>query len=156
MEVMQTAPARYRELVAQLPAGDLARTYREGSWTVRQLVHHVADIQSLNFLRLKKALTEADSVAPLVEVNGWAAATDTAAGPVEDSLLMLEGITRRYVFLARTLNEETLGRTFYHPARQMHFDLRSALHLTAWHTEHHLAHIHIALGLAPQPFRIDW
>ncbi len=154
--VMQTAPARYRELVAPLSATDLAKTYREGSWTVRQLVHHVADVQSINFLRLKKALTEEDSVAPMMEVNGWAAAPDATAGPVEDSLLVLEGITRRYVFLVRTLNEEALGRTFYHPARQMRFGLRSALHLTAWHTEHHLAHIRIALGLAPQPFRVDW
>ncbi len=155
VETMRTVPARYCELVAPLPAEALGRTYREGSWTVRQLVHHVADIQSLNLLRLKKALTETDSVAPLVEMNAWAALPDSAAGPVEDSLLLLDGVTRRYVYLVATLDEAALRRTFYHPARQVHFHLASALHLTTWHTEHHLAHIRLALGLAPHSFRVE-
>src|SRR5687767_3156846 len=74
ISTIEAAPAKYRALVEDLSASDLKKTYREGSWSIRQLVHHVADMQLLHFLRMKKALTEQDyKELTLVNMDGWAA-----------------------------------------------------------------------------------
>jgi hypothetical protein len=140
------SPAKYQSLVSTLTEADLLKTYREGSWNIKQLVHHVADIQMLHFLRMKKALTEKDGLeATLINMDGWAETTDGKAAPVEDSLLMLEGITKRYVFLLKTLGEDALQISYYHPLRGYHITQAQAIAMSAWHLQHHLAHIELAL-----------
>ncbi|HEY0895501.1 MAG TPA: DinB family protein [Sphingobacteriaceae bacterium] len=141
------APQRYREIVNGLTPADLQKTYRPGSWTVQQLVHHVADIQLLHFFRMKKALTEPDyRTVTLISMDGWAATADGIAAPIEDSLLMLESITRRYLFLLRSLTPEQLQITYYHPVRKTEISQIQAIHMAAWHVRHHLEHIRIAIG----------
>ncbi|HTM67069.1 MAG TPA: DinB family protein [Flavipsychrobacter sp.] len=74
--VIAGSPAKYHSLVTTLSETDLLKTYREGGWNIRQLVHHVADIQMLHFLRMKKALTENDyPEVTLINMNGWAETT---------------------------------------------------------------------------------
>ncbi|MFD2570960.1 DinB family protein [Spirosoma soli] len=153
--LQETAPARYQKLLAGRSDEDLARTYREGSWTVQQLVHHIADIQLLNFLRLKKALTEDDYVITLVQMNDWAKTPDATTAPIDDSLLMFDGITRRFVYLWRTLDEQTQTKTYYHPSRQINLSLKQFLYMATWHVVHHQGHIELALGLQPSAFLGD-
>ncbi|WP_461081441.1 DinB family protein [Spirosoma flavus] len=146
--IIENSPATYRHLVENLSVDDLAKTYREGSWTVQQLVHHVADIQILHFLRMKKALTEPDyENVTLINMNGWAATSDSIEAPIEDSLVMFEGATKRYVWLAKSLNESQLAVTYYHPVRERHYSQAQALAMSAWHVQHHLAHIKLALDI---------
>src|SRR5690606_16819083 len=117
--ILDEAPKNYRNLVAKLTSGELAKTYREGSWTIQQLVHHVADIQLLHFLRMKKAITEpmpGDST--IIDMDGWAGTPDANEAPVEDSLIMFEGISRRYAFLIRSLDDEALKIQYFHPIRK--------------------------------------
>ncbi len=141
------APQKYREIVSGLSPADFQKTYRPGSWTVQQLVHHVADIQLLHFFRMKKALTETDyRTVTLISMDGWAETADGIAAPVEDSLMMMESITRRYLFLLRSLTPEQLQITYYHPARKTEISQVQAVHMAAWHVRHHLEHIRIALG----------
>jgi hypothetical protein len=145
--VIAGAPAKYEALVANLTEIDLLKTYREGSWNIRQLVHHVADIQMLHFLRMKKALTEKDySKVTLINMDGWAETADGKTEPVEDSLQMLEGITKRYVFLMQQLSEGALQISYYHPLRGYHITQAQAIAMSAWHLQHHLAHIKLALN----------
>ncbi len=74
IDIIETSPTAYRQLVEDLSPTDLAKTYREGSWIVQQLVHHVADMQLLHYLRMKKALTETDyAEVTMIDMNGWAA-----------------------------------------------------------------------------------
>ncbi|GAB4000635.1 bacillithiol transferase BstA [Spirosoma daeguense] len=144
--IIENSPATYRQLVENLSADDLAKTYREGSWTVQQLIHHVADIQILHFMRMKKALTEPDyENVTLINMNGWAATSDSTEAPIGDSLVMLEGATKRYVWLANSLNELQLTITYYHPVRERSYSQAQALAMSAWHVQHHLAHIKLAL-----------
>jgi hypothetical protein len=144
---IETAPAKYQSLVADLSEADLLKTYREGSWNIRQLVHHVADIQMLHFLRMKKALTESDYIeVTLINMDGWALTTDGKEAPVEDSLPMLEGITKRYVFLLKNLSEEALQISYYHPLREYDITQVQAMAMSAWHLKHHLAHIKLPLN----------
>ncbi|QIP17092.1 putative metal-dependent hydrolase [Spirosoma aureum] len=144
---IETIPAEYRRLVENLSPDDLAKTYREGSWTVRQLVHHVADIQLLHYLRMKKALTEPDySEATMIDMNAWAGTADATTAPVDDSLLLFEGAHRRYAYLARSLDEKALAIRYNHPVRKIQFTQAQALAISVWHAEHHLAHIKLALS----------
>lgn len=140
-------PLRYKLLLEMMDTEDLQKTYRPGSWNVRQLVHHVADIQLLHFLRMKKALTEPEyREVTLIDMDGWAATSDGRDAPVADSLMMLESITRRYVLLLNSLSDEQLKIDYYHPVRKYTINQAQAIAMSAWHLEHHLAHIGLALS----------
>lgn len=148
LDRIAAAPAHYRKLVEGLADADALKTYREGSWTVRQLVHHVADIQLLHFLRMKKAITEPDyEQVTLINMDAWAGTVDGNQAPLTDSLEMLEGITRRYVLLAGSLTEEQFAIRYFHPVRNRFFNQKQALAISSWHLRHHLAHIKLALGI---------
>jgi hypothetical protein len=151
---MQTSPARYRHLVESLPEADLSKTYRPGAWTIRQLVHHVSDIHLLNFLRIKKLLTEEDYVATMIDMNAWALTADATDAPVIDSLFMLEGINNRLMFLLASIDPQAYEKRYYHPVRKIHLNMKGALHMATWHLEHHLAHIHLALGVQTHAFSL--
>lgn len=141
---IETYAARLRETVGILNDEELAKTYREGAWTVRQLVHHIADSQLNMYQRLKLALTDDNPTIPGFDEEKWAVQPDTEL-PVECSLKMLEGINERIVCLGKTLTEEQLNRVFTH---QVNGEIRLTAKLAklAWHEEHHLAHIKIALA----------
>lgn len=147
VDIIREAPRKYREIMNGRTADDLRKVYRPGSWNVRQLVHHVADIQLLHFFRMKKALTEPDyRTVTLVSMDAWAATADGQAAPVDDSLTMLEGITARFVFLIGSLTPEQLRISYYHPVRQTEISQAQAIDMAAWHVRHHLEHIRIAFG----------
>ncbi|PIC85879.1 metal-dependent hydrolase [Sporosarcina sp. P20a] len=135
---------RLRETVDSLNDKELNKTYREGAWTVRQLVHHIADSQLTMYQRLKLALTGDNPTAPDFDQKKWALLPDTEL-PVEPSIRMLEGINERIVALGNSLTEAQLHRTFIH---QVNGEIKVAKKVPklAWHEEHHLAHIEIALA----------
>ena len=147
IDVIEASPLAYRQVVQDLSSRDLTRTYREGSWTVQQLVHHVADISLLHFLRMKQALTEpAYEVATLINMDGWANTADGIDAPISDSLNLFEGVHRRYAHLAKSLTPAMLASSYYHPTRQLQINQAQALAMSAWHVQHHLAHIKLALS----------
>jgi len=147
IDVLKNSPAQYRRLVENLSPDERGKTYRDGSWTVQQLVHHVADIQLLHYFRLKKALTEPDyETATAIDMNAWAATYDGTTAPIEDSLLLLDGVHRRYTYLAESLDSTQLAIQYYHPGRQVWVNQGQALAMSAWHVTHHLAHIRLALA----------
>lgn len=135
---------RLRETVDSLSNEELSKTYREGAWTVRQLVHHIADSQLNMYQRLKLALTDENPTIPGFDEEKWAVQPDTKL-PVEPSIKMLEGINERIVSLGSSLTEEQLGRTFIHQ-KNGQVTVATKLAKLAWHENHHLAHIKIALS----------
>ncbi|MBG6235582.1 hypothetical protein IWX76_002150 [Pedobacter sp. CAN_A7] len=144
---MEDSLAAYKALANSVNAEDLSKTYRPGSWNVQQLIHHVADIQMLHFLRMKKAVTEPDyTPVTLIDMDGWANTKDGINAPIEDSILMLEGVTKRYLFLIRSLSAEELKVAYYHPLRAFHINQAQAVAMSSWHLKHHLAHINLALA----------
>lgn len=139
-------PAQYRALVENLSEEDLEKKYREDSWTIRQIVHHIADIHYLYYLRMKKAITEPDyKEMTLIDMNAWSATPDSLSAPVSGSLLALEGVNQRYVLLAKSLTEAQLNISYYHPVRQIWFSQKDALAIAVWHANHHIGHIKWAL-----------
>lgn len=146
IEVIEKAPAVYKKLSETLTAEDLVKIYRPQSWNVQQLIHHVADIQLLHFFRMKMALTESDyKDVTLINMDGWVNTEDGKVAPIEDSILMLKGITKRYVYLIRSLTDEELKIAYYHPVRAFNINQAQAIAMSAWHLDHHLAHINIAV-----------
>ena len=152
LQFLKKAPPLYEELVTNLSDTDLSKTYRAGAWTVRQLMHHVADIHLVNFLRLKKALTEENYEITLIRMDDWAALPDSTELPVDSSLLIFKGVNERYIALFQTLDEQKLSKTYYHATRQLHLSLKQMLYMATWHVANHLGHIRIALGREPEPF----
>ncbi len=136
---------RLRELVDSLGDEDLNKTYRDGSWTIRQLVHHVADSQLALYERLKLALTEYQPTVSEFDQDKWAYLPDNRL-PVESSIRMLEGLNERIVALGNYVTGAQLDRVFIHET-DGEIRVAETLAKLSWHEEHHLAHIRIALEL---------
>ncbi len=144
LEKIESYTIRLRETVDSLNEEELNKTYREGSWNVRQLVHHITDSQMNMFQRLKLALTDDRPTVPAFNQDQWAIQPD-AELPVESSIKMLEGINERIVALVRTLDESQFDRSFIHEDNG-EITVATKVAKLAWHEEHHLAHIKIALS----------
>ena len=137
---LATAPGNLKAAVAGLTAAQLDTPYRLGGWTVRQVVHHLADAQMNWYVRTKLALTEDEPlVKPYDEVR-WAEMSDARTGPIEPSLLLLEGLYQRWTALFLSLADNQWGRKMVHPERGI-FVLDTALGMHVWHGLHHTAQI---------------
>ncbi|HMC32414.1 MAG TPA: putative metal-dependent hydrolase, partial [Candidatus Angelobacter sp.] len=132
--------ANLRAAVAGLSAQQLDTPYREGGWTVRQVVHHVPDSHLNAYTRCKLALTESEPKIRDYDEARWADLADTRDTPVEVSLALLEALHRRWVILWRGLKEQDFSRTYQHPESGVN-SLQQVLAQYAWHGAHHLAHI---------------
>lgn len=133
-------PGRVRQAIIGLNDKQLDTPYRTGGWTLRQVVHHVADSHMNSLLRFKWALTEDNPTIKPYEEADWALLADYRL-PVEPSLRLLEGLHQRWATLLEGFTEEDWNRTFIHPATGDTTQLKKALALYAWHCKHHLAHI---------------
>jgi len=137
---LAAAPEEMRAAVAGLSEQQLDTPYRPDGWTVRQVVHHVPDSHMHSYIRFRWALTEnAPTIKPYDEVL-WAQLPDARSAPVEASLLLLDGLHRRWTALLRELTPADWDRTFFHPERGI-VSLESNLAMYAWHGRHHVAHI---------------
>jgi len=132
-------PGKLREAVEGLDRAQLDTPYREGGWTVRQLVHHVADSHMNAFLRVRLALTEDWPTITPYDEKAWAMLHDSAA-PVEWSVGLLENLHARWVMLLESLTEDQWARGMKHPVNGP-MTLEMATLLYAWHSRHHVAHI---------------
>ncbi len=134
------APGALRASVHGLSATQLDTPYRDGGWTVRQVVHHVPESHMNAYIRFKLALTEDHpTIKPYME-DRWAVLPDVAATPVEVSLSLLEALHDRWVQLLNGIAPEEWQRTFNHPELGT-VPLEKNLALYSWHGRHHVAHI---------------
>ena len=136
---MAALPARIHEAVAGLNDAQLDTPYRPGGWTVRQVVHHVADSHMNGYIRVKLALTEDVPTIKTYEEAAWAELADSRAD-VDVSLALLDALHTRWVLLLRSLSEADYERTFNHPEWGL-MTLGTLLRLYEWHGRHHVAHI---------------
>jgi uncharacterized damage-inducible protein DinB len=140
IETVAAAPARLREAVSGLSEEQLQTPYRPDGWTVRQLVHHVADSHMNAYVRFKLGLTEDRPTIKPYEEARWAELEDTRLTPIETSLTLLELLHERWVNLLRSLNAGDFERTVNHPENGP-MSLNALLAMYAWHSRHHVAHV---------------
>lgn len=141
IEDIAALPARMRAAVAGLSDAQLDTPYRDGGWTVRQVVHHVADSHVNAYVRVKLALTETSPLVKPYDENLWAVLPDSRM-PVAPSLAILDGVHARWVALARSMDPGQFTRTITHPEyREGPLTLDFVLQQYAWHGRHHVAHV---------------
>jgi uncharacterized damage-inducible protein DinB len=140
IDSIAAAPARLREAVRDLDEAQLDTPYREGGWTVRQVVHHVPDSHMNAFIRFKLALTEDNPTIKPYEEAEWAKLSDVRDTPIETSLVLLEKLQERWVILMRGMSDADFNRTFEHPENGV-MSLNKTLGLYEWHGRHHVGHI---------------
>lgn len=139
ISVLAELPEKIRAAVSGLSEQQLDTPYRDGGWTVRQTVHHVADSHMNSFIRFRLALTEENPAIKPYEEALWAEIADVKE-PVEVSLKLIDSLHRRLVVMLRAFNPSDWQRTLVHPQNgQMTLD--KLLGLYAWHSKHHVAHI---------------
>ena len=134
-------PKKLRAAVAGLSESQLDTPYREGGWTVRQTVHHVADSHMQATARVRLALTEDwPAITPYKE-NVWAELEDARTLPVEVSLQLLDSLHTRWVTLLRSLDESAWSKRGYKHPESGNQTIEQVAALYAWHGRHHTAHI---------------
>lgn len=141
IDTISNFPQDLRDATESLDADQLATPYRDGGWTVKQLVHHCADSHMNALIRFKLALTEENPTIKPYDQAAWAQLADVEKEPIESSLGILTGVHKRWVSLLSSINIEDFNRTLYHPEMGKQVDLAYMLSLYRWHCDHHLAHI---------------
>jgi uncharacterized damage-inducible protein DinB len=140
---MAEMPGKLRQAVAGLSPAQVDTPYRDGGWTIRQTVHHLADSHMNAFIRIKLALTEANPTIKAYDQAAWAGTPDGAKADVALSLSILDGLHARLSALLSSLGAAEMERTVVHPERGL-MTIDHNLQIYAWHGRHHTAHI---LGL---------
>ena len=145
MRELADLPGALLAVTAGGTAEDLARPYREGGWTARQVVHHIADSHMNAYVRAKLALTEERPVIKPYDEAVWAELADARGADVRVSIDLIGALHTRWVMLLESLDEARWQRAYVHPEMGVvRLDQQTGLY--AWHSRHHLAHVRVALG----------
>ncbi|MCB0433700.1 MAG: putative metal-dependent hydrolase [Mangrovimonas sp.] len=139
--VLETFPDRLEQLVANITETKLETPYRPGGWTVRQVIHHVADSHHHSYARFKWALAENKPLIKAYEEKDWAELKDVKHAPIAISLLHIRALHGKLVHLLKCMSDTDFERSFMHPETGREVFLNENLGMYAWHCNHHYAHI---------------
>ena len=145
IKVIEDLPSRLKSLVGGLADAQLDRRYRSGGWTVRQVIHHLADSHINAYVRMKLAATEDAPMVKTYEEARWAELPEARTGPIDMSLALIEALHRRWVSFLRALPEPDLQRPFMHP-EWGRVTIEESITMYSWHCRHHEAHVATAVG----------
>ena len=134
-------PRMLEYAVLNLNDDQIQTPYRDGGWTVNQVIHHVADSHMNAFIRFKLGLTEDNpTIKPYIQ-SVWGDTADVTAVPVNLSITLLHSLHHRWYELLKTITDEQWERTIYHPEQERKITLWELLLIYAWHGKHHAAHV---------------
>ncbi|MFY0651097.1 MAG: putative metal-dependent hydrolase [Cyclobacteriaceae bacterium] len=141
IKTIEALPNKLIHAVYGMMEEQLDTQYRPEGWTIRQVVHHLADSHLNSYIRFKWALTEDKPTIKAYDEKLWADLPDASSGPIEVSLKLLEALHARWAMVLKNMSEDDLNKTFVHPesGQEVRLDVNVALY--AWHCEHHYAHI---------------
>lgn len=134
-------PQALESAVSNLDEQQLHTPYREGGWTIHQLVHHVADSHMNAYIRFKLGFTEDNPTIKTYEEKEWATTKDVENLPINISLTLLFALHQRWHEFLKYLTDADWQRTVYHPEHKKTMTLWHLLGMYAWHGRHHTAHI---------------
>ena len=138
---IEALPQQLKAAVEPLNEEQLNTPYRPEGWTVKQLVHHIADSHMNSYVRFKWTLTEDHPTIKPYDEKGWAELKDSEITPVSISLSMLEALHYRWVNLLKSFTADDWNLTLQHPSEDNPWTLKMLVGIYAWHSKHHLAHI---------------
>ena len=143
IQILAEFPRKLKKLLKKMSNLELDTPYRRGGWTVRQVVHHLADSHVNAYIRMKMAVTETLPVIKPYEESKWAELEDGKDSGVKISVKLLKALHERWVNFLSALTTEDLELAYYHPGLQRSVPLEESIALYVWHSNHHLAHIHL-------------
>lgn len=126
----------------------LQYSYRDGGWSIEQIIHHIADSHMNALVRFKLALTENNPTVKPYDENLWAETADVQL-PVKVAVKLLKGIHAKWTALLENMDKNDFKRTYTHPEYNTTSSLQDALAIYAWHGKHHVAQIEVALRNEP-------
>lgn len=138
---IQFLPQHLENAVTNLDEAQLDTPYRPGGWTVKQLVHHVADSHMNAYIRFKLGLTEDNPTIKPYEEKLWAEMNDSKVVPINVSLTILHAVHQRWVEVLKAIKPNEWERTIVHPEHGRQMTLWFLLGMYAWHSKHHTAHV---------------
>jgi hypothetical protein len=138
---LQLLPSDLENAIHNLDEVQLQTAYREGGWTVHQLVHHIADSHMNAYIRFKLGLTEDNPTIRTYDEKLWVELNDVKILPVNISITLLFALHERWFAAVKNLSEAEWKRTVFHPEHKKELTLWFLLGLYAWHGRHHVHHI---------------
>ena len=141
IKVLATLPERLSTLVNELSEEQLDTPYRDGGWTVRQVVHHLADSHHNSYTRFKWALTENRPLIKVYEEKKWSELIDAKTAPISLSISYLIALHAKLVYFLTRLTPEELQNSYIHPVGNLNVSVAENIGKYAWHSNHHFAHI---------------
>ncbi|MDY0779686.1 YfiT family bacillithiol transferase [Tenacibaculum sp. IB213877] len=140
-QTLEEFPEKLEKLVTNLSDEQIDSSYREGGWTIRQVVHHCADSHHNSYTRFKWTLTEDKPVIKAYFEDRWAELFDSKSAPIQLSLLHLKVVHAKLVYFIKGLTDDELSKSFIHPESNEEVVLKENIGIYAWHCNHHYAHI---------------
>lgn len=140
IQIISALPSRFINLLGGWDDEKYNMPYRPDGWTIRQLIHHVADSHINAYTRCRLALTEDNPVIKPYDEEAWAELPDGKAAQVELSLQLMRYVHLRWVLLLNSMQSAELARTYTHPASGRVFRMDEVIANYAWHSEHHYQH----------------
>jgi hypothetical protein len=139
--ILETFPQNLEFLTRELSDNQLDTSYRDGGWSIRQVVHHCYDSHHNSYTRFKWALTEDKPIIKAYFEEHWAELHDSKSAPIFLSIDALKALHSKWVYLLKGLKNEDLKRYFIHPESREKVTLKENIGIYAWHCNHHFAHI---------------
>jgi hypothetical protein len=139
---IERLPTEVETIASSLSSKQLDTPYREGGWTARQVIHHMADSHMNAYIRFKWTLTEATPVIKAYNEKAWAETPETKLDPVI-SITLLKALHIKWTALLKLISTDELKKEFEHPDTKKLMPLDRLIAMYAWHGEHHLGHLKI-------------
>ncbi|PHQ58983.1 MAG: metal-dependent hydrolase [Maribacter sp.] len=139
--ILEKFPMRLTNLIKNISGEQLDSPYRPEGWTVRQLIHHIADSHHHSYTRFKWALTEDGPLIKAYEEKDWADLFDARTAPIELSLDYIKALHAKLVFLLKGISDNDLKKYYLHPEGNIKVSVEENIGKYAWHSNHHYAHI---------------
>ena len=140
IQIISALPSKFINLLGGWDEEKISTPYRPDGWTIRQLIHHVADSHINAYTRCRLAMTEDNPIIKPYNEELWAELPDAKAAQIELSLQLIRYVHLRWVLLLNSMDEVDLARTFTHPASGITSRLDTFIAHYAWHSEHHYQH----------------
>lgn len=141
ISILEHFPNRLSNLVTSLSDAQVDTPYRDGGWTLRQVIHHLYDSHHNSYTRFKWTLTETNPLIKTYDEKGWATLFDARQMPITLSINALMALHAKWVFFLKGLNEDQLQQQFIHPDGNEAVSLAENIGIYAWHCNHHYAQI---------------
>ena len=145
---IESTPKSIEALVLALDESQLNWKYRPSGWSIRQVVHHMADSHMNAYIRHKLTMTEdCPTILPYNE-KLWAEMPDVQYVSIKEGCLLLRLLHQRWSFYLSSLPYDSLSKSYLHPEKKRKINMYESIGMYSWHSRHHLAHIENAIKFA--------